>query len=60
MKRVLFKDQDIRSVLNQKLEKNIFEKVQNICIWTGFGLLMLIFAYSLFLDVPRIFQRIAE
>lgn len=36
------------------------EKVQNICIWTGFGLLMLIFAYSLFLDVPRIFQRIFE
>jgi len=38
----------------------ISEKVQSICVWIGFGLLMLIFVYSLFLDVPRIFQRIVE
>ncbi len=42
------------------LRRPLSEKVQNTFIWTGLGILMLIFAYSLFLDVPRIFQRIAE
>ncbi len=42
------------------IRRPLSEKMQNVLIWTGFSLLMLIFAYSLFLDVPRIFQRIFE
>ena len=34
------------------------EKVENAFIWGGFSILMLIFAYSLVLDVPRIWERI--
>lgn len=34
------------------------EKIENAFIWGGFGILMLIFAYSLVLDVPRIWERI--
>ena len=34
------------------------EKVENAFVWGGFCILMLIFVYSLVLDVPRIFQRI--
>ena len=34
------------------------EKVENAFVWGGFGILMLIFVYSMVLDVPRIFQRI--
>ena len=34
------------------------EKIENAFVWGGFGILMLIFVYSLVLDVPRIFQRI--
>ena len=34
------------------------EKVENAFVWGGFGILMLIFAYSLVLDVPRIWERI--
>ncbi len=40
------------------MQRPLSQKAQNACIWVGFGILMLIFAYSLFLDVPRIFQRI--
>lgn len=34
------------------------EKVENAFVWGGFCILMMIFVYSLVLDVPRIFQRI--
>ncbi|MGN0919448.1 MAG: RIP metalloprotease RseP [Alphaproteobacteria bacterium] len=34
------------------------EKIENAFVWGGFGVLMLIFAYSLVLDVPRIWERI--
>ena len=34
------------------------EKVENAFVWGGFGILMFIFAYSLMLDVPRIWERI--
>ena len=34
------------------------EKVENAFVWGGFSILMLIFAYSLVLDVPRIWERI--
>ncbi len=40
--------------------KPLSEKAQNRLIYMGFSLLMLIFIYSLFLDVPRILQRIFE
>ena len=34
------------------------EKIENAFVWGGFSILMLIFAYSLMLDVPRIWERI--
>lgn len=40
--------------------KPLSEKAQNRLIRIGLGLLILIFVYSLFLDVPRIFQRIFQ
>ena len=40
--------------------KPLSEKTQNRLVYFGFMLLMLIFVYSLFLDVPRIIQRIFE
>ena len=40
--------------------KPLSEKMQNRLVYTGFALLMSIFVYSLFLDVPRIFQRIFQ
>lgn len=38
--------------------RSLPEKVENIFLWVGISLLMLIFAYSLMLDIPRIWERI--
>ncbi|MBP5344221.1 MAG: site-2 protease family protein [Alphaproteobacteria bacterium] len=38
--------------------KPLTEKTQAAIMWTGFSVLMLIFAYTMILDVPRIIQRI--
>jgi len=40
--------------------KPLSEKQQAVVMWFGFSLLMLIFAYTMVLDVPRIIQRIVE
>ena len=39
--------------------KPLAEKTQAAIMWAGFSVLMLIFAYTMILDVPRIIQRIA-
>ena len=44
--------------LEAVFRKPIPEKVENAFIWGGLSILMLIFAYSLILDVPRIWERI--
>lgn len=40
--------------------KPLSEKTQNRFVYAGLSLLMVIFAYSMFLDVPRIIKRIFE
>ena len=40
--------------------KPLTERTQSAIMWAGFSVLMLIFAYTIILDVPRIIQRIAE
>jgi len=44
--------------LEAVFRKPVPEKVENAFILGGLGILMLIFAYSLILDVPRIWERI--
>ena len=34
------------------------EKMQTALMWAGFGILMMVFAYTMFLDIPRIIQRV--
>lgn len=40
--------------------KPLSQKAQNAFVYVGLSLLILVFIYSLFLDVPRIIQRIFE
>ncbi|MBE6446294.1 MAG: RIP metalloprotease [Alphaproteobacteria bacterium] len=40
--------------------KPLSEKIQNRLVYTGLSFLLVIFAYSMFLDVPRIIKRIFE
>lgn len=36
------------------------EKMQTVLMWAGFSILITIFAYTMFLDIPRIIQRVIE
>lgn len=38
--------------------KPLTEKMQAALMWAGFGILMIVFAYTMFLDIPRIIQRV--
>ena len=38
--------------------KPLTEKMQTALMWAGFGILITIFAYTMFLDIPRIIQRV--
>lgn len=38
--------------------KPLTEKMQTALMWAGFGILMMVFAYTMFLDIPRIIQRV--
>ncbi|MDR2902703.1 MAG: M50 family metallopeptidase [Lactobacillales bacterium] len=40
------------------IRRPISEKVKNGLLWFGLSLLLLLFAYTFFLDIPRIVQRI--
>ncbi len=42
------------------IRRPIPEKTQNALFFVGMGILLLILAYTMFLDVPRIMQRILE
>jgi len=38
--------------------KPLSEKMQTALMWAGFSILMMVFAYTMFLDIPRIIQRV--
>ena len=38
--------------------KPLTEKMQTALMWAGFGILMIVFAYTMFLDIPRIIHRV--
>lgn len=38
--------------------KPLTEKMQTALMWAGFSILMIVFAYTMFLDIPRIIQRV--
>ena len=38
--------------------KSLTEKTQSAIMWAGLSVLMVIFAYTIILDIPRIIQRI--
>ena len=38
--------------------KPLTYKMQGALMWAGFGILMIVFAYTMFLDIPRIIQRV--
>ena len=38
--------------------KPLTEKMQTALMWAGFSILMIVLAYTMFLDIPRIIQRV--
>ena len=38
--------------------KPLTPKMQGALMWAGFSILMIVFAYTMFLDIPRIIQRV--